>query len=223
MQVKVFDNEEDYFKFRQDYFTSSEIIRLMAEPTKKQKEKGVKLSDGAITYILETICNVESEPKPQFYNSEMQWGNDTEPQAAFELCQLLGLDITSSEVIYTSKNGKVFYHNAKSGGTPDQIFLGLKAISEIKCPNSATHLYYKMFVNAENFKEELPKYYCQMQHNMYLTESDFCYFFSFDPRFKKQELQKHLIKIEKDQDYLNEVFSKIDLAYDFKQRILKTI
>lgn len=216
----VFQTEEEWQIARSKVFTSSEVIRLMAEPTKKAKEAGQLLSDGAITYVLEVVSNIEAELKPTYYNAEMQWGKDTEPEAAYTLCKILGLDVNSDDVIYTSQGGLVFFSNDKSGGTPDQIFRAVRAISEIKCPNSATHLYYKRFVNAKNFQSELPKYYDQMQHNMFLTDSDKCYFFSYDPRFKKEHLQTHLIEILRDNERIELIKSKIELAHELKQSII---
>jgi hypothetical protein len=216
----VFESEEEWLKAREPLFTSSEINRLMAEPTKKQREAGQELSDGAITYVLEVCANIEAAPKPMYYNAEMMWGKDTEPEAALELCNQLGLDVNSNDVIYTSHGGLVFFSNGKSGGTPDQIFYGLKAISEIKCPNSATHLYYKRFVNSENFQSELPKYYDQIQHNLFLTGMDKAYFFSFDPRFKKKNLQSHIIEIPKDQERIDLMVKKINAANELKNSII---
>jgi len=103
----VFETQEDWLQWRVGMFTSSEVNRLMAEPTKKAKEAGKQLSEGAITYILEKLSAQFEAPKPVYFNTEMQWGNDNERAAALLLCEINALDPKSDEVIYTSEGGKV--------------------------------------------------------------------------------------------------------------------
>jgi hypothetical protein len=213
----VFETETDWLNWRTFLFTSSEVNRLMAEPTKKAKEAGKLLSEGAITYIMEKIAAQFEAPKPQFFNSEMQWGKDNEPSAALRLCEMLELDPQSDEVIYTSEGGAVLFSDGKLGGTPDLILPD--AIAEIKCPNSDTHLYYKAFVNKANFQDQLPKYYDQMQANMYLGERDKCYFLSYDPRFKIESRQIHLLEIERNQERIDSILEKVEIATELMNKL----
>jgi hypothetical protein len=215
----VYESEEQWLKARELVFTSSEVNRLMAEPTKKAKEAGQLLSDGAITYILEKVAARFEAPKPIYFNNEMQWGKDNEPTAALRLCEMLGYDPASDDVIYTSQGGLVFFnYMSELGGTPDMIFPN--AIGEIKCPNSDTHLYYKAFVNSDNFQSELPKYYDQCQTNMFLSERTTCYFMSFDPRFSDDRRQVHLIEVKRDQDRINQILNKVSLAFEEMNRLI---
>ena len=225
MEIKrfVFETETDWLDHRKDQFTASEVNRLMAEPTKKAQAEGRLLSDGAITYILEKVAAYFDSPKPKFYSSEMDWGKDNEAAAAFELCQIFGLDIQSRDVIYTSSGGYVFFSNGKLGGTPDLIFPNQKKIAEIKCPNSDTHLYYKAFVNSKNFQSELPKYYDQIQTNMYLCNAQSCYFMSYDPRFKDAERSVHIIEIERNQERIDQILSKVEIAHEMMLKLINTL
>ena len=219
----VFDTETNWLEHRKDQFTASEVNRLMAEPTKKAQAEGRLLSDGAITYILEKVAAYFDSPKPKFYSSEMDWGKDNEAAAAFELCQIFGLDIQSRDVIYTSSGGYVFFSNGKLGGTPDLIFPNQKKIAEIKCPNSDTHLYYKAFVNSKNFQSELPKYYDQIQTNMYLCNAQSCYFMSYDPRFKDAERSVHIIEIERNQERIDQILSKVEIGHEMMLKLIQTL
>lgn len=219
----VFETETDWLDHRKDQFTASEVNRLMAEPTKKAQAEGKLLSDGAITYILEKIAAYFDSPKPKFYNSEMDWGKENEGAAAFELCQILGLDVQSKDVIYTSAGGFVFFTNGKLGGTPDLIFPSLKKIAEIKCPNSDTHLYYKAFVNAKNFQSELPKYYDQIQTNLHLCGSDSCLFMSYDPRFKDPKRSVHIIEIERNQERIDQILNKVEIAHETMLKLINSL
>ena len=225
MEIKrfVFETETDWLDHRKDQFTASEVNRLMAEPTKKAQAEGRLLSDGAITYILEKVAAYFDAPKPKFFNSEMEWGKENEPEAALKLCEILKLNVASDEVIYTSSGGFVFFSNSKLGGTPDLIFPNQSKIAEIKCPNSDTHLYYKAFVTAQNFQSELPKYYDQIQTNMYLCNAKSCYFMSYDPRFKDAERSVHIIEIERNQERIDQILNKVEIGHEMMLKLINTL
>jgi hypothetical protein len=212
----VFETQDDWKDFRKGLFTSSQMNRLMASPTKKEIEAGERLSKGAKTYILELISNMEAEPKKEFYSSAMEWGNEQEPQAVLRLAEMLGKDVTDNDFIYTSIGGFVFFvYDKKSGGTPDVILND--AIVEIKCPDSHTHRYYRTFVNSDNISVELPDYYDQMQHNMMLCQKDTCLFMSFDPRYKEAKKQVHIVEVKADKIRQHQILGKIELAHEQKE------
>lgn len=215
----IFDTEEDWLQYRTGIFTSSEINRLMAEPTKKAQATGEVLSEGAKTYILEKVAAMLGSPKPNFFNAEMQWGKDTEPEAALTFCNLAGYDVTADDVIYTSQGGLVFFSTEMSGGTPDMILPD--AIAEFKCPNSVTHLYYKTRVTVQNIQDELPNYYDQMQHNMFLCERDKCFFMSFDPRLSKGNT--HILEVPRNEQRIEQILFKIEDAHEYKLKVLEAI
>lgn len=215
---QVFETQDDWKDFRKGLFTSSQINRLMAKPTKKEIEAGEVLSKGAKTYVLELISNVKAKPKEQYYSPAMEWGNDQEPQAVLRLAELLGKDVTDNDFIYTSVGGFVFFtYDNKSGGTPDVILND--CIAEIKCPDSHTHLYYRLYVNAENIAEELPDYYDQMQHNMMLCQREKCIFLSYDPRFKEVSQQLHVVEVLADKTRQQEILQKIEYAHALKTKL----
>jgi hypothetical protein len=217
MEIKrfVFESEEEWLEYRKGLFTSSEINRLMTKP------KAGELSDGAITFVLEKVSTLCGSSKPNYFNAEMQWGKDNEPPAALALINILGLDVNSNDVIYTSHGGNVFFCTETYGGTPDLIFTD--AIGEIKCPNSENHLYYKLFITSDNFQKELPKYYDQMQLNMHLCDRDKCHFFSYDPRFDKESLQSHHIIIQRNDERIQDILNKIRNAHELKLELLNKL
>ena len=215
---QVFETQEDWKDFRKGLFTSSQINRLMAKPTKKELEAGEVLSKGAKSYVLELISNVKAKPKEQYYSSAMEWGNDQEPQAVLRLAELMGKDVTDNDFIYTSIGGFVFFtYDNKSGGTPDVIMND--CIAEIKCPDSHTHLYYRLYVNSDNIFDELPDYYDQMQHNMMLCQREKCIFLSYDPRFKEVSEQIHVVEVLANKERQHEILQKIELAHDLKNNL----
>lgn len=201
----IFENREDWMKLRQTMFTASQIHRLMAKP------KGdAELSEGAITYIMERYCNIHAEPKPEFYNNAMQWGNDTEPEAVSRYLSDMGKWVTDEDVIYTSDGGTVFFEwDKKLGCTPDLILSD--RIAQFKCPDSVTHLKYRKFIKtAEDLQKFEPAYYDQIQVEMFLTEKELCDFVSYDPRFTGANI--HIVPVPYDRLRMAEIMAKVEIA-----------
>lgn len=237
MEQHFFKDKEDWKSARIGLFTSSEMNRLMAPGKRKMTDEelavrpkngtGSKvtyiedpetLSDGAITYIKEKVTEMLSEPTPDFYTYEMQWGTDNEPQAALRFAQYIGMDVTDPEFLYCGVSDPVFYTMANvAGGTPDIVIPD--AIAEIKCPKGTTHLEY-LLATSETFKVSFPDYYCQMQSNMLFCEKKKCYFVSYDPRYKDEHLQIKVIEIQADIDYQNLIVKKIAKAKSVFDQIL---
>ena len=153
----IFETKEQWKEYRKGLFTASNINKLTANG---KSETG--LSVGAVSYILETINDQVGEPKPDIFNAAIEWGLENESQAVLRYAEDNGLDVNDNDFIYTSVGGFVFFtYLGICGGTPDVILKD--KIVEIKCPNSDTHLYNKLFVNAENIQKEYPMYYDQCQ------------------------------------------------------------
>ena len=210
----IFEDRDSWKDFRKYLFTSSNINNLMAAG-----KSANGLSVGAVSYIVNLIKEQISEPSADFYNEAMEWGNEQEPQAFIRYCENYDLDPNDDDVIYTSVGGFVFFtYNGICGGTPDVILKD--AIIEIKCPNSDTHIYSKLFVTCENFKKEYPKYYDQMQWNMFLCQKKTGIFMSYDSRQKEEGNQTHYITIEEDLERQEAIYLKIEAAHKYKTELL---
>lgn len=237
----VFENPSDWAQIRKGLFTASRISEILSDgkvlmtteelaeykklnpkSQAKYKEDESVLSDGAVSYILEIIQGLEGAPKTQYYDSAMEWGNTTEPQAAVRYCEMFNYDLNANDVIFTSIGGTVFFVGDNLlGCTPDLIVPD--KVVQFKCPESSTHLYYKLHVNENNFKSELPKYYAQVQLEMMLTERDRCDFFSFDPRFERTSLQTHKIQVLADKEFQNKIYRKALVCEAKKQEYINII
>jgi hypothetical protein len=239
----IFDSQSEWKKFRAEkaLFTASRISEILAngrvlmndselieykksnpKSQAKYKEDDSVLGEGVITYILELIQTLEGAAKEPFYDMAMQWGNDTEPQAVINYCEKFGYDIEADDVIYTSEGGIVFFVGDNIlGCTPDLILKD--RVVQFKCPESSTHLYYRLFVNDDNFKSELPEYYAQVQLEMMLAKKDQCDFVSFDPRYKRKSLQMHVIDVKADIDFQEKIHRKALLCEAKKQEFLNQI
>jgi len=221
MPYNIYQTKEDWLTFRKGLFTSSQIHRLLTEPTKKELERGEQLSTGAHTYIDECVADIQAEPEPDYYSASMNHGNETEPQAVIRYAKENGLDINSEDFIYTSIGGFVFFTDAEgwSGGTPDIILKD--RIVEIKCPDSKTHVKYRRMKTVEDVINVCPDYYSQMQYNMFLTERYKCDFVSFDDRFFDEKKQYICIEIPYDESHVKLIQEKVLLANKRKVELLK--
>lgn len=220
IKYTAFENDDDWLNFRIDYFTSSEIHRLMTTP----KSKSESLSVGAKTYVMEKVAEKLAIPEPQHYNSDMERGNEFEPKAALKVAEYLGKSVDDDDFIYTSVGGKIFLYDDELGlgGTPDIIIRNQMDV-ELKCPRSKTHLEYLMITDQEQLKSVIPKYYGQMQSNMYLSGNRKSMFGSFDDRFYNEKLHFHNLMIEYDSDYANLMIEKLGYAKELKDKMIKKL
>jgi len=219
-KYNVFDNKEDWAKFRRGLFTASEVHRLLAEPKLKADKDAGNLSEGAKTYVRERVAILLAPEEPQYYNSNMERGNEVEPQAVMAYAERIGKSVNDDDFVYTSVGGFVFFtdEDYNAGGTPD-IIIG-KTICEIKCPLSKTHLEYLMIRDAEELKKAVPQYYSQMQMNMWLTGAENGVFISYDDRYYKEKHHLHTVDVPRDEEHIELIKSKLLKAKAYKDEIL---
>ena len=222
-KYNVFETKEDWAKFRRGLFTASEVHRLLAEPKLKADKEAGNLSEGAKTYVRERVAILLAPEEPQYYNSNMERGNEVEPQAVMAYAESIGKSVNDDDFVYTSVGGFVFFtdddHNA--GGTPD-IIIG-KTICEIKCPLSKTHLEYLMMRDAEELKKAVPQYYSQMQMNMWLCDADSGVFISYDDRYYNDKHHLHTVEVPRDDEHIGLIKSKLLKAKAYKDEILANL
>jgi hypothetical protein len=223
MKMQIYETKEDWLKFRAGMFTASEISRLLTDPTKKEQESGEQLSKGAKTYIFERIASQLALPEPDYYSAAMQHGNETEPQAVISFANLYGFDINDSDFIYTSIGGHVIFSDNDETycGTPDIVLPN--AIAEIKCPSPHTHIKYLLIKNELDILEQMPDYYAQMQLNMVLSEKYLCYFISYDDRFYNEKHQIKVVEVHKNENFIESMLHKIQIATIFKNQIINNL
>lgn len=222
-KYNVFETKEDWAKFRKGLFTASEVHRLLAEPKLKVDKESGNLSEGAKTYVRERVAVLLAPEEPQYYNSNMERGNEVEPQAVMAYASKIGKLVNDDDFIYTSIGGFVFFSDDEhdAGGTPD-IIIG-STICEIKCPLSKTHLEYLMISNAEELKAAVPQYYTQMQMNMWLCGATEGVFISYDDRYYTEAHHLHTVDVPRDEAHINIIKSKLLKAKEYKRNLLNKI
>jgi hypothetical protein len=238
-KYNVFENKEDWAKFRRGLFTASEVHRLLAEVKRDMTDEELEhhkkvnpksraktivdnniLGEGAKTYVRERLAILLAPEEPQYYNSNMERGNEVEPQAVMAYAESIGKSVNDHDFVYTSVGGFVFFTDEEynAGGTPD-IIIG-KTICEIKCPLSKTHLEYMMLETAEDIKKAVPHYYSQMQMNMWLVDVDNGVFISYDDRYYNNAHHLHTVDVPRDEDHIELIKSKLLKAKAYKDEIL---
>lgn len=204
------DLVEEWLKKRWGKFTSSEMHRLMSS----SKDGG--LSQGAHTYIIEKAAEVLTEFSPEHVSTlQMEWGKEYEAEAIQVFSELTGY-----AVINTGNDQKFIASSCNQwGGTPD----GRTADGgvEVKCPMSKNHLLYKEVCDWRTLKYIEPKYYWQVQGYIELTGSSQWYFISYDPRFIEPSLRLHWCEIQRNQEDIDYMLSKIALAVEERDRRIK--
>lgn len=237
----VLENRDEWQFVRKGLFTASRINEIMApgkrlmtaeelyeyrleNPKSKAKytEDEMGIGEGALTYILEIIQSLEGAPKPSYHSYAMEWGNETEPQAALKYCEMNDHDLNSDEVIYTSVGGVVFFVGDNLLGCTPDLILPDKVV-QIKCPDSSTHLWYILNLTVDNFRQHEPKYYDQMQLEMMLAEREEADFFTYDPRFTREAMQTFKLTIKADKERQEQIYKKALLCEAKKQELINLL
>lgn len=194
-------------------FTSSEIHKLMTDPTAAAKKLGENLSVGAKTYVLQKAAErITGEPSGDVYSRAIEWGKENEPFAR----QLL----ESSLGVKYEVPGFIPYGDY-AGGSLDGLCAD--GICEIKCPaNPENHLRNLMLKDSSDLFNLHPDYWWQIQSNLLFSEMDLGLFASFDPRYN-DDLRLKIIEVKSDTEAQTALKIKLDLAITELKRIIDLI
>lgn len=143
-------------------------------------------------------------------NIYTKYGSENEINAIKDFEKLLGKKVTPCGLFVHSSH-------AFLAASPDGL-IGNDAIIEVKCPYKAKDftpsnaieqkLIQFAYFNDGMFKlKRNDKYYCQVQGQLFITGKEFCYFVVWSPRGLLYE------KIEKDEQFWNEMFPKLKTFY----------
>lgn len=141
-------------------------------------------ADYRMQLVLERLTGIPAEGPP--LTAEMRWGTEQEPFARMAYEISTGLTVNES--------GFCYLPDIMAGCSVDGFIEDgdKRGIWEGKAPKSKTHLAYLDGA-------ELPSLYVpQVEHNLWITETDFCDFQSFDPRFP-EKLQRFCIRVWRDE------------------------
>lgn len=158
-------------------------------------------------YALElaTQCLIE-KPEPSYKNEAMQRGAELEPIARQAYSEET-LKIVEEITMFKSDCGNFGY-------SPDGL-IGDEGLLEIKCPLATTHTKYLL-------DNKMPiDYWQQVQCGLWVSGRKWLDFCSFHPNFKEKKL--FMIRVERDENYIEELAKLAQKTITIRDEILKTI
>jgi len=197
----------EWHQLRLGHVTASRFSDVMTNPrTKKQKDRGELLgsiSKTAQSYMLDLLAErLTRVPQGPRETEAMRWGKEHEAQAVEVYEALTGA--TCEVVGFVKLPGENWI-----GGSPDRLVTDLGKHdplggAEIKCPfNTRVHLEYYL-------AGVLPKdHVAQAQGCMWITRRTWWDFVSFDPRIPDTKLALFRVRVERDDDYISELRTRV--------------
>lgn len=212
---------EQWEKARKGKFTASEIYKLFTEPLRKVDKEAGELSETAKSWIKQKVAESLTGYNYSFTNKYVEWGNEYEPVAAFEVKQ------RHPDFKYVSE--QFFEYSETSGGSPDGWIESKNMVVEMKCPeNPENHIEYCMM---RNLKETRKDYYYQIQFNMLILSKHFNIdfmdmrglFVSFHPLFDAPfpKYKEYVILPEAGFEEL--IVGKLIKANEYREEVLKSL
>lgn len=179
---------QEWFEQRLGKVTASRIADLMA---KTRSGYGASRAN----YMAQLICERLTQARTDtFTSAAMQWGTEKEPEA--KAAYTFAYDVEVQEAPFVDHPTI-----AMSGASPDG-YVGEEGLTEIKCPNTSTHIDTLISQTIPN------KYLLQMQWQMACTGRQWCDFVSYDPRMPPH-LQMWVKRVERDDKLIAEVEAEV--------------
>jgi hypothetical protein len=188
----------------------------------KRKTVDTLFGDGALSYIYAKIGETLTLETNEITTKAMEWGNEHEAGAVEMFARVTGFD-----VVHFGKANPVFFPYAEdpdhAGGSPDGEIESEDAVVEIKCPfESSNHarVLHQIKKGSFSLKEYDEEYYGQVQANMFFTGRKKAYFVSYDPRVLDIKYAVAYVLVERDEEYIAELKTRLDEAIKIKKQFL---
>ena len=172
----------EWFAQRLGHVTASRMSDVLA---KGKAGEAVTRQKYRMQIIAERVSGRVAE---SFTSAAMEWGTEHEPLARIRYEADTGHFVDEAEFC-THPTIKWL------GASPDGVISGVNALIEIKCPNTQTHLGYRL----DN--KSPAAYINQMQCQMWVTGATYCDFVSYDPRVP-EHLQLFVSRLQRDNDLI---------------------
>jgi predicted phage-related endonuclease len=158
---------------------------------------GTAPGETALKLCYEVLLDRIGVERPEIFAPALDWGHEWEGVARTRYEEK---NFASIELFYEPITHPEYSYIA---GTPDGKITGQNGIIEIKCPyNSHNHLMNILI------GEQVDLYMYQMQGYMMLTNTEFCDFVSFDPRFPAPT-QLHVQRILRDDSLIKKIVERL--------------
>lgn len=174
-----------WLKARNGCLTASRMADAMAFL------KGGKETEARRKLKLEVIAERMTDTmQERFVTNAMQWGTDTEPLARSEYEIIM-------ETLVTECGFALHDEIEFLGASPDGL-IGHDGLIEIKCPNSTTHLEWKLAGGVPD------KHVPQILLQLAVTGREWCDFMSYDPRLP-EGVNLHIARFRPTKDEIKAV------------------
>ena len=172
----------EWFAQRLGHVTASRMSDVLA---KGKAGEAVTRQKYRMQIIAERISGRVAE---SFTSAAMEWGVEQEKFARIRYEADTGYFVDEAEFCNHPTIKWL-------GASPDGTISGVSGLIEIKCPNTQTHLGYRL----DN--KPPAAYINQMQCQMWVTGADWCDFVSYDPRVP-EHLQLFVSRLQRDNDLI---------------------
>jgi len=203
---------EGWFMERMGKFTASTFSDCMG--TGKGKDSKFTLTGQAL--IREKVTEILTGERKSISGDALDWGTCNEEFAIEAYEKLRGVSVVESPFILLKG------HDKWAGGSPDGLIENENGIIEVKCPYiSSNHI--EALIDGNIPKKSYARYYTQIQFNILITDVEYCDFISFDPRMKNEEDKVCVVRIDRDDEYIEKILERLDLAIAEIKKYLKDI
>ena len=184
--------------------------KFNASETQVFMGKSPKLTQGAMTQIYKIVSERMGSFQPQKSSEAMRWGVKYEPEARDAYIDKTGYCVEEVSSIQHEKYPFIC-------GSPDGVIIEERGGIEIKCPHSPeNHIKY-----AHSVDYIKSKHYTQIQQNIWINQSDWWDFVSYDPRSEKLPIFIH--RFHRDQEYIDLLEERVLLAESVANQMYEEI
>lgn len=196
---------EEWDEERLHRFTASRFSDMMKRGRGKDDPFGVM----CMSYIYEKVAEILTMSPHIATGAAIDWGNEFE-EAAIVRYQ------TEKNVIVKRIGFLAFKEYA--GGSPDGL-VGKNGIIEVKCPfNPANHA--KSLITGTYYKDD---HDWQVQGNLMVTGREYCDFITYDPRVQGESLQLNVFRVERNEEKIQAIISRLDEVKQKLDELMKTL
>jgi len=184
-------HSSEWFSARLGKVTASKVKDVMA------KGRGGAPSATRQNYMMQLLCErLTGKREEGFTSAAMARGTELEPVArsAYEI----------DKGVMTSETGLILHPKIEGFGASPDGLVGDRGMLEIKCPNTATHVF-----TMQSGKHD-PQYEWQMFAQLACADRDWVDFVSFDDRMP-DELQYACFRLERDEARIRQMETEIKL------------
>lgn len=212
----IIQRTPEWYSARLGKFTASSFADLMAKPADKTS-KWSKSSLNCIEKKAMELYFGKYNERPD--NDATRWGHRHESDALIEFESRTGYKTLDAGFIVHKDLPDV-------GATPDayvreDLDNGNPKTIQVKCPyNSKNHSdYFERMNNFRDLKRIKSQYYYQVQGEIWVSDAEYGYFASFDPR-ARDEQKMRFFKVDRDNQVIDLIEEKVKESIELRNEIL---